>query len=527
MRIFHLGLILIASVGMIACGGGTNITPPPPSGSFSNASLHGQYAFSMNGVDLTGGFLGRIGTLTADGQGNITGGLEDQLNLSTAQPPSLIAFTGGSYQIQQNGRGSITLLSSSGTALVLNVVMQTTSTGFFIQSDLNATTSGVFNLQTSADFSNATLGSSFVFGTNGVPFSTNAAPISLVGKITGDGNGNITGGLMDTNDGNVGTPSGATGIGPSTYALDTNGNGTNFGRGMMTFNGRTFAFYIVDGTRLKILEEDSLGGSVGDALQQLSSVPTQNSQLTGSFVYFINGVSFLGSKGPVARVARFTADGNGGLGSISLDDNNDGSYLHVSQGSNITNANYAIDTSNAGSGRATFTFKDSGGGTYSDVVYLISPAQGVVQETSKGIIGTGPITAQTGSPFTLTNSAGTYVANWNGVQLGSSTAVPYEENYVQQFTLSSSNSSNVAGVADYVLLGLSQQTLYTDVGLGGTLTIKNDGTLNNEYKFVLNGSPSVTVNFQAYFVNPGTIYMICSDSNRTSGGIIVQQTTPQ
>jgi hypothetical protein len=521
-----LAVVAMASTALLGCGVGSGAHPPPPSGPFSNASLHGQYAYSMNGVDPTGAFIARVGTFTADGSGNITGGLVDVLNLSTGQPASLISITSGSYLVGQNGTGSVDLEAASGTALQLSVAMQTTSTGFVIQSDLNATSSGTFALQTSADFSAAALGHAFVFDVYGVSFgAASVAPISMIGEAAGDGNGNITGGVMDTNDGNLTAPSGATEIAPGTYALDTNGNGSNFGRGQMTFNGRTFVFYIVDSTHFKLLEEDALGGSVGDALQQSAAVPTENAQFNGSFVYLVTGFSRLGSEGPVARVARFTADGNGNLGGISLDDNNDGGYTHVSQGGNISAATYAMDTTNAGSGRATFTFKDSNAGTFSDVMYLISATQAAVQETSKGIIGTGPLEAQTGGPFTLSGSAGMYISNWNGVQLGSSTAVPYEENYVNQYALSSVNSSNIAGTADYVELGLSQKNMYSNVGLGGTLTIKNDGTVNNLYRFALNGSPSITVNFQAYFVNPGTVFMICSDSNRTTSGIVSQQPT--
>ena len=40
-------------------------------------------------------------------------------------------------------------------------------------------------------------------------------------------------------------------------------------------------------------------------------------------------------------------------------------------------ATYSIDTINAGSGRGTFTFTDSGGGTYSYIFYLISSSQAV------------------------------------------------------------------------------------------------------------------------------------------------------
>ena len=81
----------------------------------------------------------------------------------------------------------------------------------------------------------------------------------------------------------------------------------------------------------------------------------------------------------------------------------------------------------------------------------------MVQETSNGIIGDGPLYAQTGAPFSLAGSAGTYVSNWSGVQLGSSNAVPFEEDFVNQYTLSNTSSSNISGVTDYVELGLARK----------------------------------------------------------------------
>ena len=50
--------VLALACYLAACGGsGSAITPPPPAGNFSNASLNGQYAFSMSGADLTSGAL--------------------------------------------------------------------------------------------------------------------------------------------------------------------------------------------------------------------------------------------------------------------------------------------------------------------------------------------------------------------------------------------------------------------------------------------------------------------------------------
>jgi len=476
----------------------------------------------MSGVDARfGAYIARVGTFTADGAGNIKGGLEDVLNLSSGRPAAIVSFTGGNYQILPNGRGLV-VLQAAGSGLQLNLAMQSNSSGFLVQTDLNASSSGTFNMQTSADFSATALGSPYVFDFSGVSIlGGNVAPISLIGQLKPDGSGTITGGVMDTNDGNVLAPSGATAVTPGTYQMDSIGNGTNFGRGTMTFNGRSYAFYIVDATRFKVLEEDTLGGAMGDAVQQANTVPTQNSQFMGSFVYMIGGASMLGTQGPIARAARFTTDGNGGLGTISFDDNNDGNYTHISQGSNISAASYAIDTVNAGSGRGTFAFTASGEGVLSDVFYMISPTRAVVQETSNGIIGDGPFYAQTGGPFTLDGSAGNYVFNWSGVELSSPPV--YEEDFVGQYTLSSATSSNITGVTDYVELGLSPKSLFTDVGLGGTLTIASDGTANNLSKFVLGGSHSATVNFQAYFANSGTVLLVCSDSSRTTAGIVLQQ----
>ncbi|HTC40729.1 MAG TPA: hypothetical protein VK703_04110 [Candidatus Acidoferrales bacterium] len=522
-KLLGAALTVLVAVSLVACGGSK--PPTPPTGPFSNASLNGQYAFSMSGIDLSGAYFARIGSFTADGNGNITGGLQDSLNLSSGAPASMVSFTSGTYEVQSNGRATATISVAGGGSLQIALAMQSATAGYIVETDLNASGSGTFNQQTSADFAAAALGHPYVFNVSGVSFlNTKAGPINMVGQLIGDGNGNITGGVMDTNDGNAAGPSGATAIAPGTYALDSNnGNGTSFGRGTMTFNGRTFGFYIVDDTHFKMLEEDTLGGSAGDALQQAATIPTENSQFTGSFVYLINGDGIVGTSGNVGRAARFSADGNGGVGTISLDTNNDGNYTHVSQGGNISAATYAIDTANSGSGRGTFTFKASGVATFSYVFYMISPAQAALLETSTGFVGGGTMYAQSAGPFTVSGSVGNYASGWSGIELGTATAVPYEEDYVVQYSLSSAGSSNISGGSDYQYLGLSTKTSASNVPVGGTLTIKQDGTLNNHYEFAVNGSPSLTLDFQAYFVNVGMVVMVCSDNDRTTTGVITQQ----
>ena len=525
------GAVVIALAGCLAaCGGsGSNITPPPPTGNFSNASLNGQYAFSMSGVDLnSGAYIARIGSLAADGQGHITSGLGDVLDLGSGLPASLVTFSNGTYQIQANGRGLIILNVTGGGTLQLSASLQSSSHGYLVQTDGLASTSGDLELQTPLQFSANAINGKYVFDLSGTSFHAGTTPsiISLIGEFGANGNGMVTGGTMDANDSAL-APTGAVALAASTYQLDTNGNGTNFGRGVMTLNGRTFAFYIVDGTRVKFLEEDDLGGTSGHAILQTGAIPTTNSGFNGSFAFLTGGSQAMSSSsfGPEARAGRFTADGAGGIGTISFHENNDGNNAQLSPGSGISNTSYTIDTSNAGTGRGTFTFHNSSIGTVSYVFYLYSPTRAVIQDVSARIVADGTMVSQSAVSFTAASVAGNYSFSWSGEELVSPS--PFDENYVGQYVQTSAANANVSGAVDYAQLGLN--TINTsgvtlDAGISGTLTIAGDGTQNNTYKIAIGGPTPFTVNFTAYFADNGTVLMVCSDGNRTTAGVATQQT---
>jgi hypothetical protein len=513
-------LLSAVAINLVACGGGSNITPPPPAGIFSDASLKGQYAFSMSGIDTVGAYIARVGSFVADGNGSITAGVEDVVEGSSGA--SEVTFSGGTYTIQANGRGVLVFNNTNGGSLQLNIALLSDSQGIMVQTDLAASTNGGFVQQTPSNFSVNALNGNYVFDFSGISFSASvAAPLSVVGEINLDGSGNVTGGLQDENNG---VPSGPMTIPAGTYQMDSTGNGTNFGRGTMTFADSSFAFYIVNNTRIKILQEDTAAATLGDAALQSANIPAQNSSFSGSFVFLVAGASTLGNQGALAQVARFTADGNGGIGSIALDQNNDGNNSHISQGNNITNPVYAIDTTNAGSGRGTLSFKDSNLGQLNYVFYLSSPSQAVFQETTSGIVADGPMQAQVGAPFTNMNVAGNYAFNWSGIQIGSQTFVPLAENFVGLYTLASTTSNDLTGVMDYTEMGTTGSTLYSDIGIAGNLTINSDGSASNKFQ-VVGGSPSsTTFNFVAYVVNPSTTYVLCTDGTRITSGIAVQQT---
>jgi hypothetical protein len=522
-----LAAVLAAVVALFAAACSSNSAPsvpPPPAGHFSNADLKGTYAFSMSGTDATntinfGAFIARVGSFTADGNGNITAAIEDVTDAGSL--PQLVQFTGGSYSIQANGKGTLSLNSATG-GLQLSIALNSGNAGVMIQTDLNATSSGSFTRQTLAAFTQTAIAGPYAFDISGM-IATGAnkgGPSSVVGQITTNGAGNIQGGLFDSND--AGSILSAQVIpAGGTYQMDP-ANGANFGRGTIQFAGLTFIFYIVDGSRFKLMEDDGQFATFGDAIQQSVTVATQNSGFKGDFTLLIGGQAVLGTAGPVATAAAFTADGSGNLSAIALDDNNAGTHQAISSSTTVTNAIYDIDIVNAGSGRGRMSFTASANpnlGTFSFVFYLISPTQAFIQDTSNGIIGDGTMLAQSG-PFTGAGLAGNFVFNWSGINLGSTANLVFQEDFVGEHALSSSGA--ISGVIDFVELGSSTKAnpAFLNQALTGTLTLNGNGLGSNDYTVTTGGSPQTTFHFKAYIANPDLILLVGGDNSRTIAGSV-------
>lgn len=516
MKLKHLFLAVTTFLAVLAaaCGGGGSPapTPPPTPVGFSNSSLSGQYAFEMSGEDLSGGFIARVGSFTADGNGNITAAIED---VNDAGSFSFVQFTGGTYSVGTDGRGTLTLTGGSlGGGLGLSITLNSTSSGVAIQVDEAATSSGSFDLQTASAFSLPSITGQYAFDLSGEDSS--GAPLSVVGEFAVNGGGGLTGGTSDINDGSVSTgPSGPVAIPASSFVMDPT-FGSSSGRGTVTINGQTVAYYIVDGTRLKMVEEDSVALTVGDAFAE-SGIPTAVSGLTGNFAFILSGAAVTGNFGSIARVGSAAFNG-GALASVSLDDNNAGQYSKLTGDA----GSYTIDSS--GDGRGTFTFTDSSFGTFSYVFYLFSTTQAVVQETSSGVIGSGSMSAQ---PTSISSSslAGNYAFNWSGVTIPSSGNIGFEEDFAGQYALSS--SGGISGTLDFTELGSTSTPIFTGVPLTGTFTVS--GTGRNTYQTQVSpggGAPSTTINFAAYVGAGNSIYVVTTDSTRVTAGSATMQTTP-
>ena len=502
-RLSALLVLIPLSFFAAACGGGgsTPPPPPPPSGKFSNASLSGQYAFSMTGTELCGGvgsLFTRIGTFTADGNGNITTGLED---VNVCPGTSTLQFSGGRYSIGGDGRGVLQLANNTGTT-DYNIALSTTSAGMIIQTDAAATASGSFQRQTASAFTNAAISGGYVFDFNGVDVNgSNVNPASYIGRFDADGASGVGNGLYDSNIGGTASgqqafPSGAF------YSLDSNGNGTNYGRGTAVIAGRTCAFYVVDSTRLKFLTTDFPSALAGDAYAQQNIAFTPSS-LNGSFAFLIGGSS---SNGPITTAGRFSADGNGNISNVILDENNSGTVTLLPTGT--VTGSYTVDSNQFGGGTVSWT--DSTVGTFSFIFYLISPTKAVFQEVDSNIVSDGTFTAQTTTPITAASMAGDFVLGWSAIANA-------EEDYVGQFTLNSSGSAT--GLADFNVFSAGQPFLA--VPLSGTLTVGGDGTGANTFEATLQGNSPL--HFTAYAVDPNTVLLVGTDNNIVIAGPLVRQ----
>ena len=522
-------LILAASLALAflvaACGGGSsgisaNPAPTPAAGPYSNASLNGTYAFEMSGQD-SGGAFARVGSFTVNGSGVVSGGVED-VNSSSIPGATTLSFTSGSYSIQSSGKGSLSLTNSTGT-LQFSVVMTSSTNGLITETDGNATASGNFTVQDTTTFANLTsnINGPYVFDFSGL--SPQGVGESLIGQFTGNGGGGISAGIVDVNSGAV--ASGVQSIAGASFTQDAV-NGSSFGRGTatLTANGSTFnfAFYMVNASRMRFLRVDFPALAVGDAVAQTGTIPTTPAGLSGSFAFVLAGSSISGND---VRAGRFSL-GGGAIDTTTLQMDDDDSSNSGSGNSNpaaipegsLSAATYALDATNAGTGRGTLTFTDSKAGTFSFIFYLVSPTKAVIQDNSPGIVADGSMQMQTGGPFTTAGQAGNWAFNWVGASINATTGGFGEEDFLGQYTLSS--SAMISGGVDFT--ELSAASVVTNAGISGSLTLEGDGTGRNAYKVTLATSPSTTLNFSAYFVDANTMFVVGTDTHRTITGVVVR-----
>jgi len=532
MKRLLLTLAVAAAFWSAACNGGNGIVnPPPPVGKYTLASLKGQYVFVTNGEVFTGVVatpLARTGVFNADGQGKITGGVEDMNADGTTS--LALQISGGSYTVNADGRGALTLdITANGVMSSINfgIVLTSTSDGLLIDETSNSnqasTGSGNFVLQTGGPFTVSSVAGPYIFDFSGLDGNqTFPCPCSesFVGQFDVN-NGAISTGFFDDND-DFQLASGAFAGNFASDPINPSFPISTFGRGIAQIAGQNFVFYIVDATRVRLISTN--GGMLsGDAVAQSNNLPTQVSSINSGFAYVVAGSS---GSGGVTRVGRFTANG-AAVTNVLVDTNDSGNFILTNSG---TNASISLDPVIPGRGTLTFTDPKFPNAPGKYVFYLSSPTQGVIQEqtaNASGIVNVadGTIAAQTGSPFSSSNISGTYAFNWSGlsVQNSGGFATQDEEDLVGQVTLSSLSLSGAADIFQF-----QNGVPVFDLVSSGSVSIAGDGTSSssnrNTMSVKLVKTNSATVNFVVYFVNPQLAFFANNqDANRVVVGILKGQ----
>lgn len=520
-RLVTISSVILAALWAAACGsggGGGGFTPPPPNpGNFSNASLKGQYAFTTTGESTSTAQLTRLGSFIADGQGNITGGIEDVNALGAGV--STFNITGGTYTINSDGHGLLNL-NVNGVTLQLSITMTSMNDGLLVDLTANnaqvSTGSGNFVKQNAGAFSAAGLSGNYAFDFTGQYPDNSGNPTSVVGQFFSDSNGTITGGTEDINEG--GSLSSLVAI-SGTYG-DSGGTLGSFGRGLVTINDGVvhpqFVFYIVDNTRVRFLGLSGAGILSGDAAAQ-TNIPPNVSALNTGFVFALGGAN---GNGPLSELGRFTANG-AALSNVIADVNDS----VVAQANTVTGATITVDPS--GNGRGTLAFTDPNIGLFQFVFYLTSPNAGVIQDISANIVADGSLTLQSAGPFSGANITGSYAVAWSGQSIQINGNTFDEEDLLGQ--------TNIAGAA---LKGVSDINQFsgselTGITTTGTLTFAGDGTGGdgsgasggrNKMVVSLTTTSSTTINFVPYFASPNLCFFMSTDGNRVAlGSLNLQQ----
>jgi hypothetical protein len=433
-------------------------------GTTNNGRLSGNYAFSVSGWDPNG-FFTAAGSFVADGGGNISSGVLDTNN--TVAPQLNQSFT-GTYSVGQNGLGTLTFNSTSGSRRFALSMMAGGNANIIEFDDFTGAgtrNSGVLLRQTTG----AIAAGVYAFGFSGIDFNKNR--FAMAGEFQPDGNGGTTCAtnpcLLDANDSGTLSSVAITG---GAYS-ESNGRGTmSLISSLGTFS---YNFYVVSANELLVIGIDPFapaGNPVvsGLMLQQSSGLGTGS--LSGYGVFQVTALE-TGTAIVEDQVGLVDATGPGALTVTS--DRNSGGMLSSPSSNTGT---YTVDAS---TGRVVVA-SNSGFQNSDPVMYLVNTNQAFIIGTDAAV-SFGFMTPQSGT------------LSLSGIYAGGSTAPPHLSvgNVVSIAVAGPSNLGVISDISDTT--GLSQ--VQTAEGIGN---VAPNGRVE-----IMQGANMIRI---LYLVSPGQFF---------------------
>lgn len=386
--------------------------------------------------------------------------------------------------------GTPTTLGTSG--FTVQVTDSTKPTAQIASAELDITIS----LSTA---NNAKLNGNYAFLVSG--FSPNGHFVAA-GSFLADGNGNITNGVMDSNDPLTLLVSRSF---TGTYLIDA----TDLGTMTLSIPGvgsRVFALSVMANGNAKIIEFDDLTGNgtrnSGVLLKQDTSA-FSTAQINGSYAFGFLGTGAQGGRYGLA--GQFQA--NAGLFTSGALDSDDAGVTAA----NVAFAGtYSVPTANPPTGRGTATISVAGQRTTNYSFYVVSATRLLVMETDN-IPGVG-------SPLvsgSILQQSGSLALNGNSV---------FETTALDT---SGSPSTAVSLVGLFTTNGSTTLTVSADENTAGSLTpISSIGTYAvSNGRATINGSGIATSDPVLYLVSPNEAFLVGTDANVTFGFMTAQSGT--
>ena len=356
------------------------------------ASLNHAYAYLWRGYSA-GHPAHLVGRVALDGAGGVSAGVLD--GTWTAGAHSLDYPLSGTYSLGADGRGTLAT-----SPVAFSIAVPTAGEHFYMQGfyvgPLRGT--GVALRQDPAAFSAATLSGNYVFLFDG--WSAAETPLASVGRFTADGNGNLSAGTLDTNDGTSGVIDSRSFTG--TYTVSTSGRGT------ATFvipglGSRNYLLHVVSADRVIISSVDLVSATLplqaGIAYRQ-SVGPFSAASLAGSYVLDLTARNSAASA--VATVGRLTSLGTGTID--GLYDRND-NYAMSPLGAQPISASYTLAANGRGLLDATTLVRA--------VFYMVSPDKALLLEapgSNPARVQTGMLQRQAVMPYAAADLVGRFAA---------------------------------------------------------------------------------------------------------------------
>jgi hypothetical protein len=495
--------LLFVGVGSLAfslaCGGGGNNGGGGfgggggGTGNFSKASLNGQYAYQLSGFDLqTGNPFREAGVFTADGNGHITSGTDDS---ASGGSPATGAIT-GTYSISSDGTGQMTITFPNTSKATFALTLSSSSKMYMIEADTTGiVVSGVAVKQDTSAFASVPSGT-FAFRMHEITVGLGGVTTSNgeVGAFTVN-NGSITGNI-DNNRNLI--------VNPFTITGSLNFPDATTGRGTGTFtdgvNPTSFNYYVVDASHFLLFSTTNSSGVVGLGQAEKQTGTFSKASLSGAYVFgsvgdasnFVNDTNIAG---------QFTADGNGGIASGTLDQVEDGTPTSVASPATFTGT-YTV----ASSGRADVTL-NSTIGTIHHILWMVSPTRAFSLTDSSSEVEDGTVDAQTGT-FSNATLNGIYAFNLTGLDGSGSSLVTND-------FVGTLKWDGAGGVTSRTVLNVNG-TATQPPSATGTYTTGSNGRVVAS----ING---ISNNLVFYMISPTDAYLIQNDANVQLHGAMSKQ----